>query len=34
MVVALAAYLPLVPLIVRYSRVLWLHWDRAIDPEG
>ena len=34
MVVALAVYLPFVPLIVRYSRVLWLHWDRAIDPEG
>jgi hypothetical protein len=24
----------IMPLIVRYSRVLWLHWERAIDPEG
>ena len=28
-----AIYLPFVPLIFRYSRVLWLHWDRAIDPD-
>ena len=26
-------FLPLVPLVYRYSRVLWLHFDRAIDPE-
>ncbi len=33
--VALAwlAFLPLVPLTYRYSRVMWLHFDRAIDPE-
>lgn len=30
---ALVFYLPFVPLIVRYSRVLWLHWDRGIDPD-
>jgi uncharacterized protein (DUF983 family) len=27
------AFLPLVPLVYRYSRVLWLHFDRAIDPD-
>ena len=26
-------YLPNVPFLVRYSRVLWLHWDRMIDPD-
>ena len=25
-------YLPMVPFIFRLSRVLWLHWDRSIDP--
>lgn len=30
--VALVIYLPLVPLLVRYSRVLWLHLDRGVDP--
>jgi len=29
---AFLIYLPVVPFIVRYSRVLWLHWDRGIDP--
>jgi len=28
-----AAYLALVPFIFRYSRVVWLHFDWAIDPE-
>ena len=27
-------YLPLVPLVFRYSRVLWLHLDWKIDPWG
>jgi MFS family permease len=31
--VAWLAFLPLVPITYRYSRVLWLHFDRAIDPE-
>ena len=26
-------YLVLVPFIFRYSRVLWLHFDWAIDPD-
>lgn len=31
--VAWVAFLPLVPFVYRYSRVLWLHFDRAIDPD-
>jgi O-antigen ligase len=27
------AFLPLVPLVFRYSRILWIYFDRAIDPE-
>ena len=27
------AYLPFVPGMVRLSRVLWIHMDRAFDPE-
>jgi hypothetical protein len=27
------AYLALVPLIFRYSRVLWLHFDWSLDPD-
>ncbi len=26
-------YAPLTPFVVRFSRVLWLHWDRTIDPK-
>lgn len=26
-------FLPLVPLVFRYSRGLWMHFDRAIDRE-
>ena len=26
-------FLPLVPAVYRYSRVLWLHFDRVIDPH-
>jgi uncharacterized protein (DUF983 family) len=29
-----AAILPLVPAIFRYSRVLFIHFDRYFDPEG
>lgn len=28
-----AAYLPFVPLVFRYSRVAWLHFDRWFWPE-
>jgi uncharacterized protein (DUF983 family) len=33
-VLAVAAFLfiPLVPLVFRYARVLWIHFDRAVDP--
>lgn len=31
--VAWVAFLPLVPWVFRASRVLWIHFDRAIDPE-
>jgi len=31
MTVACLVFLPLVPVIFRYSRVLWIHFDRAID---
>jgi uncharacterized protein (DUF983 family) len=30
---ALPPFLPLVPLIVRYSKIIWLHLDWRIDPE-
>jgi len=26
------AYLPLVPLVTRYARVLWIYFDRRVDP--
>lgn len=28
------AFLPLVPVVFRYSRVLFIHFDRYFDPEG
>jgi len=31
--VAIVAFLFLVPAIFRYSRVLWLYFDHAVDPE-
>jgi len=31
---ALPLFLPLVPLIIRYSKIIWLHLDRRIDPEA
>ncbi len=27
-------FLPLVPVVFRYSRVFWIHFDRYFDPEG
>ena len=32
--IAWVAFLPLVPAVFRYSRVLWIHFDRYIDPES
>ncbi len=29
-----ALFLALVPLIFRYSRILWMYFDRKIDPDG
>jgi hypothetical protein len=29
---AVVAFLPFVPLVFRYSRILWIHLDRAMDP--
>lgn len=29
---AMIVYCPLIPITVRYSRVLWIWWDRTIDP--
>jgi uncharacterized protein (DUF983 family) len=30
---ATLAYLPLVPMVVRMSRVLWIYFDQTSDPE-
>jgi uncharacterized protein (DUF983 family) len=30
---AFIAYLPFVPAMVRFSRVLWIHLDRKVDPD-
>ena len=30
--VAFAALVPLSPLLFRYSRILWIHFDRTVDP--
>ena len=27
-------FLAFVPLIFRYSRILWMYFDRAVDPDG
>jgi hypothetical protein len=31
--VAWLLFLPLVPAVFRYSRVLWIHLDRFLDPD-
>jgi hypothetical protein len=31
---ATALYLPFTPAVFRYSRVLWIYYDRATDPHG
>ncbi len=33
LLVAAAAFLPAAPAIWRWSRVIWMHLDHAIDPE-
>jgi len=33
LLVASAAFLPLAPLCLRYSRALWIYGDRRIDPQ-
>jgi hypothetical protein len=30
---ALLLYLPLVPFVFRYSRVMWIHYDRLLAPS-
>jgi hypothetical protein len=30
---AFVAYLPLVPFVVRISRVIWIYIDRSVDPH-
>jgi hypothetical protein len=32
MLVATVYFLPFVPAVFRYSRVIWMHFDRAVDP--
>ncbi len=32
--VALVPFLPLIPVVFRYSRVLWIYLDRAMGPGG
>ena len=29
---AVVLFLPFVPLVFRYSRIIWMHFDRTIDP--
>jgi hypothetical protein len=31
---ALAIFLPFVPLTIRFSRTLWIYWDNLIDPQS
>ena len=30
---AFVAYLPFVPFVVRFSRVIWIYIDRSVDPH-
>jgi hypothetical protein len=32
LLVATVYFLPFVPAVFRYSRVIWMHFDRAVDP--
>jgi len=31
--IAFVAYLPFVPLVARYARVVWMYLDQAFDPR-
>jgi uncharacterized protein (DUF983 family) len=33
-VLAMLPYLPLTPLIFRYSRVLWIYFENYVEPSG
>jgi uncharacterized protein (DUF983 family) len=33
-VLATLLFLPLVPIVFRYSRVIWIYLDRRLDPHG
>jgi hypothetical protein len=33
LLVAALYFLPFVPALFRYSRVLWMHFDRLVDPS-
>ena len=33
LIAAFLVYLPVAPAMVRLSRVLWIHMDRAFDPD-
>jgi hypothetical protein len=33
MIIASLLFLPFVPIVVTFSRVLWIHFDRAADPD-
>jgi uncharacterized protein (DUF983 family) len=33
LVPAVVAFLPLVPAIFRYSRIIWIHVDRGLNPD-
>ena len=30
---AIILFVPLAPIVSRFSRILWIYFDRAIDPE-
>jgi uncharacterized protein (DUF983 family) len=32
MLATFVAYLPFVPVVTRYARVLWMYFDRRVDP--
>lgn len=34
LVAATVLFLPFVPLVFRYSRIVWMYIDRTIDPVG
>ena len=33
LLVAILYFLPFVPALFRYSRVVWMHFDRVVDPS-